>query len=218
MDTNIEEYLMLSGIQHFQFCKRQWALIHIEQQWEDNVKTVEGQHLHHKADQPFIREKRNNKLTVRAMPVKSEMLKISGICDVVEFIQDDNGVEVSGMKGKYIAYPVEYKRGKPKLNDADVLQLAAQAICLEEMLLCSISKGYIYYHEIKHRLEVSITPSIKSDVNLIVKEMYDYYHRKYTPKVKTGTFCKNCSLQTVCLPEMMTKRSVRSYIEGKLGE
>lgn len=152
------------------------------------------------------------------MPVKSEMLKISGICDVVEFIQDYNGVEINGMNGKYMAYPVEYKRGKPKLNDADVLQLAAQAICLEEMLLCSISKGYIYYHEIKHRLEIPITQDLKADVNLIVKEMYDYYYRKYTPKVKTGSFCKNCSLQTVCLPEMMTKRSVHSYIEGKLKE
>ena len=83
---NEEEYLMLSGIQQFEFCKRQWALIHIEQQWEENVRTVEGQNLHVKADQPFIREKRKNKLIVRAMPVQSHKLKINGICDVVEFM------------------------------------------------------------------------------------------------------------------------------------
>lgn len=105
-----DDYLMLSGIQHFQFCRRQWALIHIEQQWEENVRTVEGQYLHRKADQPFVREKRGDKLIVRAMPVKSNDLKITGICDVVEFIRDNSGVEISGAEGKYMPYPVEYKR------------------------------------------------------------------------------------------------------------
>lgn len=220
MDYNEEEdsYLMLSGIQHFQFCKRQWALIHIEQQWEENVRTIEGQYLHQKADQPFIREKRGNKLIVRAIPVKSNDLKITGICDVVEFVKDNNGVEIEGAEGKYTAYPIEYKRGKPKMNDADVLQLAAQAICLEEMLLCEINIGYMFYNEIKHRVEVPLTTDIKNKVKFIVAEMQDYYKRKYTPKVKTGSFCKNCSLQNICLPELMNKRSVKSYIEGKIHE
>jgi len=212
------DYLMLSGIQHFQFCKRQWALIHIEQQWEENVRTVEGQYLHRNADQPFTREKRGNKLIVRAMPVKSKELKITGICDVVEFIQDDNGVEIHGAEGRYAAYPIEYKRGKPKLNDADVLQLTAQAMCLEEMLLCEIDKGYVFYNEIKHRMEVPLTEMEKNKVRSIVAEMQDYYKRRYTPKVKTGTFCKNCSLQNICLPNLMKKRSVKSYIEGKINE
>jgi len=131
-----QQYLMLSGIQHFQFCKRQWALIHIEQQWAENVRTVQGQHLHQKADKPFIREKRGDKLIVRAMPIRSNELKITGVCDVVEFVKDSvNGVEIDGLEGKYRAYPVEYKRGKPKSNDSDVLQLIDQAMCIEEMLL-----------------------------------------------------------------------------------
>ncbi len=109
-----DNYLMLSGIQHFQFCKRQWALIHIEQQWEENVRTIEGQHLHRKADDTTIREKRGDKLIVRAMPIKSNELRITGICDVVEFIKDERGVEVIGLEGKYLPYPIEYKRGKPK--------------------------------------------------------------------------------------------------------
>lgn len=213
-----DDYLMLSGIQHFQFCKRQWALIHIEQQWEENVKTIEGQHLHQKADQPFVREKRGEKLIVRGMPVKSNDLCITGICDVVEFIKDKNGIEINGAEGKYFAYPVEYKRGKPKMNDADILQLTAQAMCLEEMLLCEINIGYMFYNEIKHRVEVPITEEYKNKVRLIVAEMQDYYKRKHTPKVKTGPFCKNCSLQNICLPELMTKRSVKSYIEGKINE
>lgn len=213
-----DDYLMLSGIQHFQFCKRQWALIHIEQQWEENVRTVEGEHFHRNADQPFTREKRGDKLIVRAMPVKSESLKITGICDVVEFIRNDSGVEINGAEGKYIAYPVEYKRGKPKRNDEDIVQLAAQAICLEEMLLCDIDTGYMFYNEIKHRVEVPLTAAIKNKVKLVVAEMQDYYKRRHTPKVKTGSFCRSCSLQHICMPELMSKRTVKSYVEGRIGE
>lgn len=213
-----DHYLMLSGIQHFEFCRRQWALIHIEQQWEENVKTVEGQHLHQKADQPFIREKRGNKLIVRAMPIKSRELEITGICDVVEFIKDQDGIELNGVKGKYSPYPVEYKRGKPKKNDSDIFQLTAQAMCLEEMLLCEINTGYLYYNEIKHRVEVPLTRETKDKVKKVVAEMHDYYKRRHTPKVKTGAFCKNCSLQNICLPNLMNKRSVKSYIEGKIKE
>ncbi|MGN7402019.1 CRISPR-associated protein Cas4 [Cytobacillus praedii] len=213
-----DNYLMLSGIQHFLFCKRQWALIHIEQQWEENVRTIEGQFLHTKADQPFIREKRGDKLVVRAMPVKSKQLKITGVCDVVEFIRSDFGIELASTEGKYLAYPVEYKRGKPKKDDSDLLQLTAQALCLEEMLLCEVNTGYMYYNEIKHRVEVPITANFKSKVKSIVSEMYDYYQRRHTPRVKTGVFCKSCSLQHICLPNIMSKRSVKSYIEGKIAE
>jgi CRISPR-associated exonuclease Cas4 len=219
MDYNTEDdFLMLSGIQHFQFCKRQWALIHIEQQWEENVKTIEGQHLHRKADQPFLREKRGNRLIVRGLPVKSNFLGITGICDVVEFIQDNSGVEIEGADEKYIPYPIEYKRGKPKKGDEDILQLTAQAICLEEMLLCEVDKGYMFYHEIKRRVEVSLTASMKEKVRTIVKEMNGYYARKHTPKVKTGLFCKSCSLQHICVPELMNKQTVKSYIERKIEE
>lgn len=219
MDYDEEDsYLMLSGIQHFQFCKRQWALIHIEQQWDENVRTIEGEHLHQKADEPFIREKRGDKLIVRAMPIKSKELKITGICDVVEFIKDANGVEIDGTEGKYTAYPIEYKRGKPKMDDSDILQLTAQAMCLEEMLLCEINKGYMFYNETKHRVEVPLSADLKNKVRLIFAEMHDYYNREYTPKVKTGAFCKNCSLQNICLPVLMNKRTVKSYIEGKINE
>lgn len=219
MDYDEEDsYLMLSGIQHFQFCKRQWALIHIEQQWDENVRTIEGEHLHQKADEPFIREKRGDKLIVRAMPIKSRVLRITGICDVVEFINDKNGVEISGTEGKYAAFPVEYKRGKPKIDDSDILQLTAQAMCLEEMLLCEINKGYMFYNETKHRVEVPLSAELKNKVRLIFAEMHDYYNRKYTPKIKTGSFCKNCSLQNICLPALMNKRTVKSYIEGKIHE
>jgi CRISPR-associated exonuclease Cas4 len=209
---------MLSGLQHFQFCKRQWALIHVEQQWEENVKTIEGQHLHEKADQPFMREKRGSRFIVRAMPVQSRVLQVSGICDVVEFVKDPDGVQLIGADGTYKAYPVEYKLGKPKKGDEDVIQLTAQAMCLEEMLVCNVDKGYLFYDRIKHRIEVPMTDELKDKVIKMAREMHQYYERRYTPKVKTGLFCKNCSLQHICLPQLMKKRSVKSYIEGRLGE
>ena len=213
-----DDALMLSGIQHFHFCKRQWALIHIEQQWAEDMRTIEGQHLHRNADQPFTREKRGDKLVVRAMPVKSRQLGITGICDVVEFVKDSTGVEIHGAEGKYVAYPVEYKRGKPKLEDTDVLQLTAQAMCLEEMLLCEVRTGFIFYNEVKHRIEVPLTDELKGKVSAVLEEMQEYYRRRYTPKVKTGALCQSCSLQHICLPKLMNKQTVKSYVEGKIRE
>lgn len=218
MADNSDDYLMLSGIQHFEFCKRQWALIHIEQQWQENVLTVEGQYLHRKADQPFVREKRGDKLVVRGMPVQSRELNISGICDVVEFIRDKDGVAIHGEDGLYRVFPVEYKRGKPKMNRADLMQLAAQAMCLEEMLLCQIQKGFMFYNETKHRMEVSLTKELKDEVRKTVGEMNAYFRRGHTPKVKTGPHCRGCSLNSICMPEILSKRTVKSYIEGKITE
>ena len=214
--NNEEDYLMLSGIQHYQFCKRQWALIHIEQQWEENVRTIEGQHIHKKTDQPFTREKRGDKLIVRAMPIKSNELEISGICDVVEFVKDPTGAPLNGETGKFVPYPVEYKRGKPKKDVADILQLTAQAICLEEMLLCEVNKGYLFYNEIKQRVEIPITEEYRNQVKAAVAGMQDLYKKRLTPKVKTGKFCDRCSLRNICLPTLMTKRSVKNYIEGMI--
>ncbi|BAB04059.1 BH0340 [Halalkalibacterium halodurans C-125] len=174
--------------------------------------------MHKKADQPFMKEKRGSKLTVRAMPIQSKNLQISGICDVVEFVQDSEGIELSGVSGSYKAFPVEYKRGKPKKGDEDIVQLVAQAMCLEEMLVCRIDKGYLFYNEIKHRVEVPITDALRDKVVQMAKEMHHYYENRHTPKVKTGPFCNNCSLQSICLPKLMNKRSVKRYIEGRLSE
>lgn len=213
MVNNEDEYLMLSGIQHFQFCQRQWALIHLEQQWEENVRTIEGQYIHQKADQPFIREKRKDKLIVRAMPVKSHELKTSGICDVVEFIRSRDGIALHGEEGLYDVVPIEYKRGKPKKGDEDVLQLVAQAMCLEEMLACDIPVGYFFYDEIKRRTEVEITAALKEKVRRSFKQMHQYYVHQHTPKVKTGKHCQSCSLQNICLPVLNEPLNVKSYMQ-----
>lgn len=213
-----EDYLLLSGIQHFVFCKRQWALIHIEQQWEENVRTIEGQHLHTRANQPMIREKRGDKLIVRALPIHSHELGITGVCDVVEFIKGPNGIPLIGESGLFTVFPIEYKRGKLKKDNSDVYQLVAQAICLEEMLACQITMGYIFYNEIKHRIEVPITDRDREQVRQTFKEMHEYYGKRYTPKVKTGPHCKSCSLVDICVPDILSKRSVASYIAGRIIE
>ena len=128
-----EDYLMLSGIQHFAFCKRQWAMIHIEQQWAENYRTTAGEIMHKKAHDESAFEKRGNLLTVRGLRISSRSLGLSGQCDVVEFHQDENGIDLFGYEGKWNIVPVEYKRGTVKENNADELQLCAQAVCLEEM-------------------------------------------------------------------------------------
>ncbi|USG67408.1 CRISPR-associated protein Cas4 [Brevibacillus ruminantium] len=218
MDYNEEDFLLLSGIQHFNFCRRQWALIHIEQQWEENVRTLEGAYVHRVADQPLLREKRGEKLIVRALPVHSKQLGVAGICDVVEFVRDPEGISLAGEEGLYLPFPVEYKRGKPKKDDSDRSQLIAQMLCLEEMLVCELSVGYLYYDEIKQRVEVPVTPSDKEQVRKIFREMHHYFQKNHTPKAKAGPHCQSCSLNQVCLPEMMNRKKVSSFIESRLNE
>lgn len=218
MEEKEDEYLMISGIQHYEFCPRQWALIHIEQQWEENQKTIQGQEVHKKADKPEIKEKRKGFITSRAMPVHSHQLQITGICDVVEFISDNQGIKLSGYEGKYKVSPVEYKRGSPKKTEADILQLVAQAICLEEMLICSIEEGYLYYDEIKRRVKIEISQELRLKLKNIVEKMHALYKNKYTPKVKTGKWCNSCSLQNICLPKLMKVESASTYIEKRLSE
>ncbi len=213
------EYLMLSGIQHFTFCRRQWALIHIEQQWEENLRTVEGNLFHKKAHDGYTAEKRKGLLVSRGMPVFSRELGASGICDIVEFHRDDEqGISLHGREGKYLVYPVEYKRGKPKEDASDVLQLAAQAICLEEMLACRVEKGYLFYGETRRRVEVWLEEAVRQQVRDAFREMHQYYERQYTPKVKRTKACNACSLKNLCLPQLMKNPSAKAYIAGRIGE
>ena len=215
---NEEDFLQLSGIQHFVFCRRQWALAYIEMQWEENVRTFEGRQLHKKAHDVSLKEKRGDVIIERAMPIHSRELGISGECDVVEFYESPNGVKLSGHTGKYIAIPIEYKHGRPKTNEADILQLTSQAICIEEMLCCDIPYGYIYYGETRHRQKVEITVELRQKVKMIFEEMHKYYKQRYTPKVKRSKSCNACSLKDVCLPMLNKSISVTEYIDKKIKE
>ena len=149
-----DEFLALSGIQHFAFCRRQWALIHLEQAWADNVLTAEGDLMHRRAHDDELRERRGDILVVRGLAVHSRALGLAGTCDVVEFHKDESGHPLAGEDGLWRPVPVEYKRGHSKAGDADRLQLAAQALCLEEMLGCDVLAGFLFYGETKVRERV----------------------------------------------------------------
>lgn len=219
MEYREEDYLMLSGIQHFSFCRRQWALIHIEQQWDENLRTVEGNLFHQKAHDGYSSEKRKDVIISRGMPVFSRKMGVSGVCDIVEFHRDDErGISIYGREGKYLVYPVEYKKGQPKEEESDLLQMAAQAMCLEEMLACDITKGYLFYGEIRRRFEVVLDEGLRQRVSDSFAEMHQYFQRRFTPKVKRTKACNACSLKNLCLPQLMKDRSVKEYISRRIGE
>ncbi len=210
-------YLMLSGIQHYYFCKRQWCLIHIEQAWADNLATKEGDLLHQKADNPFIKEKRKDIIISRAMPVASRRLKFSGILDVVEFKASKIGVRLADRKGLYQPYIVEYKRGKEKKDLRDVVQLVAQAICLEESLNCSIDYSYLFYHQTKTRKKVEITPELRSMVITMADDMQKLYAEKITVPATSYKNCRLCSLKELCLPRVTKKKkNIKNYINSHI--
>lgn len=218
MEYKEEDFLLLSGIQHFVFCKRQWALIHIEQQWQENLRTIEGEILHEKTHDDTIKEKRGDLIISRGMAIFSRLLGITGACDVVELHKTTHGVKIFGREGNYKPIPVEYKRGKPKEDDSDILQLCAQAICLEEMLLCNIPEGFLFYGETKRRLKVVFDDDLRGKVKAIAKEMHELYNRRHTPKVRTTKSCKACSLTELCMPRLCKNPSVNDYIKKNIEE
>ena len=200
-----DELLPLSGIQHFLFCRRQWALIHIEQQWKENALTAEGRIMHKRADDPFFTETRNGVIAARSVPLASYRLGLSGVCDVVEFTESPDEVRLPGRDGLYLAAPIEYKRGKEKRDHSDEAQLCAQAMCLQEMLSTSIPRGYLYYGQTRHRVEIEFTAELRTLVEEMADEMHNYFQRGYTPRVKPFKGCRSCSLADICLPELQGK-------------
>lgn len=211
-----DEYLMLSGLQHFMFCRRQWALIHIEQQWEDNYRTADGEMMHSNVHDETFHEKRGEVIITRAMAVSSSELGLSGECDVVEFHKDNSGINIFGYEGKYSVIPVEYKRGSPKENLSDSVQLAAQAMCLEEMLCCSIPYGFLFYGETRRRQKVQINDELRQTVKNASEEMHELYQRNYTPKVRKSRSCNACSLKNICLPFLNADKSAQDYVRKML--
>jgi len=218
MEYKEEDFLLLSGIQHFSFCKRQWALIHIEQQWQENLRTVEGHILHEKTHDNSIKEKRGDLIISRGMGIFSRSLGLTGACDVVEFHRAPDGISIFGREGTYKPVPIEYKKGKPKEDESDVLQLCAQAMCLEEMLLCKIPEAFLFYGETKRRLKIILDDELRERVRAIVREMHELYDKKHTPKVKISKACKACSLAEICMPKLCKNPSATYYIRKNLME
>jgi CRISPR-associated exonuclease Cas4 len=180
-----DDALPISGLQHLAFCPRQWALIHLEQVWVENVRTAEGRLLHEHADLPG-QSRRASVRTVRGMWLRSERLRLTGRADIVEFTPGP--------------FPVEYKRGKSKPNDCDTVQLCAQALCLEEMLDTVIERGAIFYGNPRRRLEIDFTSALRARTEELAATMHRLYRSGVTPAATPGPYCRSCSLVDVCLP------------------
>ncbi len=216
MEYTDEDFLQLSGLQHFAFCRRQWALIHVEKQWAENLRTTEGNIFHERTHQDGLTEKRGDLLITRGMSIFSRRLGVSGKCDVLEFHRVSDGIVLQGQEGLWFPYPVEYKRGEPKEHNADALQLCGQAMCLEEMLACSIAEGALFYGETRRRQVVSFTDALRNQVNASLEEMHQLYQRGYTPKSSPSKSCNACSLKALCMPKLVKMQSTSAYLHEHL--
>ncbi len=213
---NNDVNLMLSGIKHYQFCRRRWALVHIEQQWRENALTIEGHHLHERVHDKEFTEMRGSVLLSRAMPVRSESLHITGECDLVELYRDPSGVPIHGREGTWRLFPVEYKRGKPDSRGADEMQLCAQALCLEEMFVTEIPEGALYYASLHQRRAVIFSADLRQKVKDAVGDMHRLMQRGHTPRAKWTRACKSCSLVEICQPELVKGLSASEYVRRTL--
>lgn len=205
MDKFSNTLVPISGLQHFAFCKRQCALIYIEQLWAENHYTAEGRVLHERVHSDQV-ESRKIKRIENSLEVCSKELDLLGKTDRVEFYQD----------GSIIL--VEYKRGCPKRNHADKIQLCAQALCLEEMLGAHIGQGYLFYGQTKRRQKVIFDTQMREETKNLAREYSDFIKAGITPEAVYTDTCRHCSLIDLCLPRMFNQGDVRSYMRRFMGE
>ncbi|MFZ5623846.1 MAG: CRISPR-associated protein Cas4 [Gemmatimonadota bacterium] len=199
-----DDFLPLSALQHLLFCERQCALIHIEGLWAENVLTVEGRQLHERADERGS-ESRGDVRIARGVPLASQRLRLTGRADVVEF--HANGTIL----------PVEYKRGRPKRDDCDRVQLCAQALCLEEIHGCRIPRGALYYGQTRRREEVVFDEGLRTRTEAAVTRLHELITARRTPPAVREPKCERCSLLHLCLPSALgPRKSAAAYLRRAL--
>ena len=205
----------ISGVQHLRFCERQWGLIHLEQQWEENRLTAEGRVLHERVHDGGA-EARPGVVIARRLYVRSLRLGLSGIADIVEFHRDQAGVTLDGREGTWRPFPVEYKRGQAKRDSCDQVQLCAQALCLEEMFGARIEGGALFHGMPRRRTDVVFDERLRGETEALTRRMHELYRAGVTPAAVYSKKCESCSLYNRCLPRMGPKKSVRRYVAGAL--
>jgi len=191
------EPIPISAIQHAVYCLRQAALIHLERLWADNRLTAEGKILHLASGEAASRKVRGVR-RVSALHLSSRSLGIAGVADLVEFHAAGGGFET--------AYPVEIKRGKPKLHRADEAQLCAQALCLEEMTGIAVPEGALFYAETRRRTVVPFDPELRELTEATIRNLRDVFDSRRTPPARyKAALCKACSLIEFCRPKLVSK-------------
>jgi CRISPR-associated exonuclease Cas4 len=199
-----DDFIHIGALQHYVFCPRQCALIHVEDVWRDNVLTVRGNILHDKVDTDTY-ESRGAVRTVRGLRIHSYRLGIVGRCDVVEFRTSPTGEEV---------LPVEFKAGKPKDDLSDKVQLCAQALCLEEMLATKIIRGAFFYSKIRRRVQVEMDEELRKQTESIIAAVHELVSNKRVPTARYMAKCRNCSLIDICQPRAMNERKLNEYLKS----
>lgn len=228
MTTPEDNLLPISALQHLLFCERQCALIHVERLWADNRFTAEGNRLHEKAHAGKP-ETRDGVRITRGLPLHSFALGLVGQADVVEWqpppSQRTAGKTLADVlrqageaeRAAWRVTPVEYKRGKPKANDCDRVQLCAQAMCLEEMLDVSISAGDLFYGEKRRRVTVEFNDELRQTTAQAARRLHEIVDGYITPPAVREKKCDTCSLFHLCLPEATSKhQSASKYLERML--
>lgn len=203
-----DDLIPLSALQHYLYCPRQCALIHLEQQWAENRQTAEGRLLHDRADTPAV-ERRHGVRTITAMPLSSTELGIAGVADVVEFHTGDSGES---------PYPVEYKRGRPKTHRADEVQLCAQALCLEAMFSVTVGEGALFYGEPRRREVVVFDDGLRTLTLETIRATRAMFVGGQTPLARyEARRCDNCSLLDLCQPHLLARAGgVDAWIRRQL--
>ena len=214
------DLLPLSALQHFVYCPRQCALIHLEQQWTENRFTAEGRAQHDRVDRPE-HETRDGILTEYAVQIRSLTLGLIGKADAIEFHPVDGTQyfksKISNLKSPGRVFPVEHKRGKPKPTHCDWVQLCAQALCLEEMLGVKIDKGAIFYGQPRRRQTVEFTPELRAETEQVATALHEMMRNGRTPPAEYDQGkCAACSLLETCMPR--THRTVSDYMANALSE
>jgi len=205
-----DNLIMISALQHMVFCPRQCALIHVEQMWTESGRTVEGSLMHERVHEQD-RESRGDLRIERGVPLRSLRLGLIGKSDVIEFHKIGEGL--------WRPFPVEYKLGKPKVDNCDKVQLCAQAMCLEEMLDIEVPGGSIFYGRTRRRLDVEFDSPLRRETEEAAAITHALIESGITPKPVYGKRCKSCSLVDECLPKtLQKKRSVKTYLARVMGE
>jgi CRISPR-associated exonuclease Cas4 len=211
--------LQRSALQHLVFCERQCALIHIEQLWADNRFTVEGEHLHDRVHEAGA-ESRGDVRIARGLALRSLRLGLSGIADVVEFHRvTEEGVRLPDVAGLWKPFPIEYKRGRPKREHCDEVQLCAQAICLEEMLQVQVPDGALFYGATRHRFDVTLDDTLRRETEVAAARLHELISRQVTPMAVREPKCDRCSLFELCMPQALSGgRSAQQYLQRAIHE